>query len=260
MSDEQKTRDVAAEIVIDADAEAVWRALSEGEELKRWFPIDARVTPGVGGAVWLSWGEGADWEAPIRVWEPNRHLGTADPAPSKLAVDYYIESRGGQTVLRIVHSGFAADAWDDEIETTTSGWRSFLATLKNYLEHHRGEPRSLAYFRHPVVPLPRPEAFQRMLTAFGFDPNATMRPGDRYDVTTKAGDRFTGVIAVFAPGVNLSGTVENWNDSFLMIEIEPGQGRCRPAVWFSLYGESGNEAPALQERLTDLVTSGFRLS
>lgn len=257
MSDEKKTRDIIVEIAIDAGEEAVWRAIAEGEELKRWFTLDARVTPGAGGSVWLSFGEGMDWETPIEIWEPKRRLRTVDPAPSTLAVDYYIESRGGQTVLRLVHSGFAADAWEDEIETMTNGWRSFLAILKNYLEHHRGEPREVAYFRHPVVPLPRQDAFQRMLTAFGFDPGATMRAGDRFDVTTKSGDRFAGVIDVIAPGVNLSGRVENWNDSFLMIEIEPGRGQCRPAAWFSLYGPSGKDAPALQERLQALVSSAF---
>ena len=255
MSDE--TKDVIAEIVIDADAETVWRAIADGEELKRWFALDARVTPGAGGAVWLSWGEGADWEVPIEIWEPGKHLRTVDPAPSKLAVDYYIESRGGQTVLRIVHSGFAADAWDDELATLDSGWRSFLATLRNYIERHRGEARTLAHFRHPVVPIERPEAFRRMLTAFGFDPAAAIRPGDRFDITSAAGDRFTGVVDLFAPPVNLSGRVENWRDAFLMIEIEPGRGRCRPAVWFSLYGEAQRDAPALPSRIQEMITGAF---
>ena len=62
MSDEKK---VVAEVTIDADAETVWRAISEGEEIKRWFTIDARVTPGAGGAIWMSFGEGMDWETPI---------------------------------------------------------------------------------------------------------------------------------------------------------------------------------------------------
>jgi uncharacterized protein YndB with AHSA1/START domain len=159
MSEKEKT--VEAEITIAADAATVWRALTEGEELKRWFPLDARVTPGVGGAIWLSWGEGMDWEAPIELWEPNHHLRTVDPAPSKAAIDYYIEAKGGETVLRIVQSGFGADAWEDEIETLNSGWRTFLATLRNYLEQHRGEPRTVAYFRHPVVEVERRECWKR---------------------------------------------------------------------------------------------------
>lgn len=258
MSDEE-TKSISVEIAIEADADAVWRAVSEGEELQRWFPLlDARVTPGVGGAVWLSWGEGADWESPIEIWEPGRHLRTADPAPSKLAVDYYIEARGGETILRLVHSGFAADAWEDEIDTTTSGWRAFLFTMKQYLEHHRGEPRTLVYFRHPVVPLERPEAWRRMLTAFGLPLDAAA--GDRYSATAQSGDRFEGVIEVCAAPVNLTATLENRNDGVVTIEIEPGRGQCRPAVWISLYGDAAVDADALQGRIRDMVAQAFPAS
>jgi uncharacterized protein YndB with AHSA1/START domain len=242
---------VTTEVTIAADADAVWRALTEGEELKRWFPPDARVTPGVGGAMWLSWGGGMDWEAPIEIWEPQKHLRTVDPAPSKVAVDYIIDaSSGGETTLRIVQSGFAADAWDEEIDTLTAGWRMFAENLKHYLERHRGTPRTLAYFRHPVVELTRAEAFPRMLAALGV---SLVGEGERF-----TGPFFTGVAKVVAPPVNFSGTLENHGEGFLMIELEPGRGRCRPAVWVSLYGDAGREAPELTERLTSAVTTAFR--
>jgi uncharacterized protein YndB with AHSA1/START domain len=249
MSEEKK---VEAEITIDADAETVWRALTEGEELKRWFPLDARVTPGEGGALWFSFGEGMDWESPIALWEPNRHLRTADPAPSKAAIDYSIEAKGGQTVLRIVQTGFGADAWDDELDTLNSGWRTFLATLRNYLEQHRGEPRTVAYFRHPVVEMERREAFPRMLEALGVPLVAV---GERF-----SGPLFTGVAEISAPPVNFSGALENHGRGFLMIEIEPGRGRCRPAVWVSLYGDAAEQASALQVQLQELVTRAFASS
>lgn len=248
----EKTPDqitVEAEISIDADAATVWRALTEGEELKRWFPLDSRVTPGEGGALWLSFGEGMDWEAPIALWKPNEHLRTVDPPPSKAAIDYTIESKGGQTVLRIVQSGFGADAWDDELETLNGGWRAFLATLKNYLEQHRGEPRAMAYFRHPVVELERREVFPRMLAALGV---TLVEEGERF-----TGPLFEGVADISAPPVNFSGALTNFGRGFLMIEIEPGRGRCRPSVWVSLYGDEAQHAPALQERLTGLVTAAF---
>jgi uncharacterized protein YndB with AHSA1/START domain len=235
----------------------VWGALAEGEQLRNWFPLDARVNPGPGGSVWLSWGEGADWEAPIEIWEPPHHMRTIDPAPSKLAVDYFIESRGGETVLRVVHSGFGADAWEDELETLDGGWRAFLATLKNYLERHRGESRTLAHFRHPVVAISRQDAFKRVLNAFGFDAERIPRSGERYDVTTRLGDHLQGTIDVSKHGINLSGRVENWNSGFLTIEIEPGRGQCRPAIWFSLYGAAGSEAPALEARLKELLNDAF---
>jgi uncharacterized protein YndB with AHSA1/START domain len=246
MTDQRK---VEAEITISADADTVWRALTDGEEMKRWFSVDARVTPGDGGKVWMSWGEGMDWETPIVLWEAGRHLRTVDPAPSTLAVDYYVEARGGETVVRIVHSGFAADAWDDELDTMEGGWRAFLATLRNYLENHRGEPRALAYFRHPVVPLERKDAFPRILAALGVPQVAQ---GERFQ-----GEIFTGVADVSMPPINFSGPLENWNRGFLMVEVEPGRGQCRPSVWVSLYGSAAAEAPALQQRLTEAITRAF---
>lgn len=246
MADEKK---VVAELTINASPEEVWRAISEGEGIKRWFTLDARVTPGEGGAVWMSFGEGMEWEVPIRIWEPNRHLGTADPAPSPIAVDYFIESRGGETVLRIVHSGFAADTWDDELDTLNSGWRAFLAALKNYLERHPGEPRSVAYFRHPVVEIERKDAFPTILAALGVP---LVAEGERFE-----GELFRGLAEVVAPPVNLSGRLENHGGGFLMIEVEPGRGRCRPSVWVSLYGEHAAGAEALTEELRERVTRAF---
>lgn len=60
-----------------------------------------------------------------------------------------------------------------------------------------------------------------------------------------------------APPVNFSGPLTNYGDGFLMIEVEPGRGKCRPAVWVSLYGESGRNAEALTERLREAVTRAF---
>ncbi|HEV7238027.1 MAG TPA: SRPBCC domain-containing protein [Thermoanaerobaculia bacterium] len=246
MSDEKR---VIAEVSIDADADAVWRALSEGEEISRWFSPEARVTPGAGGGVWLSWGEGAEWEAPIEIWEPKRHLRTVDPPPSKMAVDYFIESQGGETVLRIVHSGFAADAWEDEIETLNAGWRMFAQNMKHYLERHRGQPRTMASFRHPIVPLTRAEVFPRMLAALGV---TLVEEGARF-----SGPLFEGIAKVVKPPINFSGPLENLGGGFLTIEIEPGRDQCRPAVWVSLYGDAGREAPAIQARIRDAVAAEF---
>lgn len=249
MSEERK---IVNEIVLDADAETVWRAVSEAEELKKWFPLDARVKPGPGGAIWLSWGEGADWETPITIWEPNKHLRTADPPPSTMAVDYIIESRAGETVLRIVTSGFSGeDAFDQEVDMS-AGWTTFLLGLRHYLRHHRGQPRAMAHFRHPVVEMTREEAFHRMLGAFGF--SEVLQEGDRFAVTMQSGDLLEGQIEVFAPPINLTATLDNWNRAFLMIEIERGRGRCRPAAWLSLFGEAAAKAPSLQQQLTVMVT------
>src|SRR5215471_15579426 len=78
MSEEQtKTRSQTHEIEIDAPIEAVWKAISEAEEITRWFCEEARVIPGEGGSYWISWGEGQGAESRIDVWDPPRRLRTS---------------------------------------------------------------------------------------------------------------------------------------------------------------------------------------
>jgi uncharacterized protein YndB with AHSA1/START domain len=54
----QEKRTIVKEIEVDASVEVVWKALTDGTELARWFPLEATVEPGVGGKVRLSPGAG----------------------------------------------------------------------------------------------------------------------------------------------------------------------------------------------------------
>ncbi|HEX8155335.1 MAG TPA: SRPBCC domain-containing protein [Thermoanaerobaculia bacterium] len=246
------TRKIEKTIEIDADAETVWRAIAEGEGLARWFAPDARVTPGVGGGVWLSWGEGMEWESPIEVWEPNRHLRTADEMPTgKIAVDYYLETSGGKTVLRLVHSGFADDTWEGELDALDAGWSSFFQNLKLYVERHRGEPREMAWFRHEPLEIPIADAFRRTLEALGLSPS--VKVGDRY----RTSNGLEGTVLVSAPPRGFSGTIANYDDGFLMVEVEGGKVRCRPAIWISLYGEQRKHAEEWRTKVRELLTATF---
>ena len=147
------TRTQQHEIVIDAPIEAVWKAISDGEELTRWFVEEASVEPGVGGTITISWGGDEKGEGRIDAWEPNRKLrktlmpfemGAAKYDGTTPMVDEYtIERRDGKTVLRLVSSGIPnAPEWDGFYNGTDSGWRSFFRTLRHYLEHHGGRPRT----------------------------------------------------------------------------------------------------------------------
>jgi uncharacterized protein YndB with AHSA1/START domain len=256
-------RKIEKEVTIEATPAEVWRAITEGEELKRWFPLDARVKPGVGGSLWLSWGEGSDWESPIEIWEPSRHLRTVDVTPGenggppiRIAVDYFIETRGGKTVVRLVHSGFAESTWEGELDSLDSGWAAFMANLKHYLERHKGQTRFLAVFRHPPVEIEKPEAFRRTVSLLGLSPER-LKVGSPYEGQSRLGDQFRGEIRVAAPPNAMAATVENWNAGWLIVEIEGGRGRCRPAIWLSLYGSDAGEGPAIQKRIRRLLEGEF---
>ncbi len=66
------TRTVETEIQIAAPVEAVWKALTEAEELERSFPLQARVEPGENGSIFHGWGDWASWDNRIEVWEPGK--------------------------------------------------------------------------------------------------------------------------------------------------------------------------------------------
>jgi uncharacterized protein YndB with AHSA1/START domain len=147
------TRQQTHEIVIDAPIEAVWKAIVDGEELTRWFVEEATVEPGVGGTFTISWGGDEKGQSRIDEWEPNKKLRVTlmpfDMGPAKydgttpMVDEYTIQRRDGKTVLRLVSSGIPdVPEWNGFYNGTDSGWRSFFRTLKHYLEHHRGQPRT----------------------------------------------------------------------------------------------------------------------
>lgn len=148
MSDD--TRSIERTLVIDADPDTVWRALTEAGELQNWFPTRARVeSPGVGGRIDLLWDEvGVGCHCRIMRWEPGRHLLMSwrdEPdGEHPLPVDIRLEARDGCTVLHLVHSGFLSDAsWDDEFESHGRGWSFELRSLKYYVERFRGCSRQM---------------------------------------------------------------------------------------------------------------------
>ena len=126
----ERTRSFRTTLDLDATPEQVWAALTQAEELVRWFPPEARVKPGQGGTMVWSWGYGEDWETRIDAWEPGRLLrlvqesarpydaqGRQLPAgevePARIAVEFSLETHQGKTRLRLVHSGFGRGAaWD----------------------------------------------------------------------------------------------------------------------------------------------------
>jgi uncharacterized protein YndB with AHSA1/START domain len=48
------TRTQEHEVVVDAPIESVWKAITDAEELTRWFVEEATVEPGVGGTIAVS--------------------------------------------------------------------------------------------------------------------------------------------------------------------------------------------------------------
>ncbi|HEY7636931.1 MAG TPA: SRPBCC domain-containing protein [Gemmatimonadales bacterium] len=250
----QPTRAFQMSLDIGASPEAVWRALTEAGELVRWFPPSARVTPGPGGSMVWSWGEGGDWETRIDAWEPGRllrlvqedarpydtegrQLPPGEVEPARLAMEFTLETHQGKTRLRLVHSGFGQGAaWDHELEGISEGWQAELRSLRHYLQRHRGRDRHFGR-AWLTTTIPRAVAWDRLLGPGGFRVSPTdLVEGGPYEVTTPGGQRFTGTVELSLPRQTLAGTVRELDDGwFRLLTWTDGKGKTGVWAWAACY-------------------------
>lgn len=251
MADE--TRSLSYERTINAPIDAVWRALADAEGLNRWFSVDARVEPGVGGKVWVSWGPGSEGESRIEIWEPNKRLRmVVDGLPVPFAMEYFLEARGGATVLRLVNSGFGAGAdWDDQYHATDGGWQYFLFNLQHYLERHAGTPRGLAYERR-VLTRPGDEVRRALIAALGLPAGAEPAAGAPIALDL-GGERLTGTLVQSSPPEHLCTALPGLNDATLFFELEPGQTKRQLGSYLSTYGLPAARVEALRRQLATFL-------
>jgi uncharacterized protein YndB with AHSA1/START domain len=243
-------------IDIDASPEQVWQALTEAEELVRWFSTAARVEPGKGGTMLWSWGYGEDWQTRIDAWEPGRllrlvqedarpydtqgrPLSPGEAEPARIAMEFTLETYQGQTRLRLVHSGFGhGAAWDAEVEGITEGWQAELRSLRYYLQRHRGQDRQ-AGRALVTTALSRQDAWARLVGAGGFTVTpAAPKEGERYEVVTPGGRRYGGTVELNLPGQTLVGTVRELDDGwFRLLTWRDARGSTGVWAWLASYQE-----------------------
>ncbi len=250
MSEPKNTKTIDLSVELDAPPEAVWKAISDAEQLRRWFPLNATVEPGVGGSVTLDWGPDCAGTGRIVAWEEGSHLryteGPEVDEATSVAVDYTIETRGGKTVLRLVHSGLSADDdWAEYVDTVDSGWRYFLWNLKHYLERHRGTPRRMVWDRRKIA-VPKAEAWELLFGGQGLVAgNLPVQKGAGIHLWSG----HSGRVQMTAPPIHLACMIDSLNDAALLIELEPGEGAYSLGVWLSLYGLPEEAAASLQASL-----------
>jgi hypothetical protein len=125
------------EVPIRAPRDAVWRALTDPSEIRRWFGWDYE---GLVGEIDQIFGDDAKKLPPGRIemgWEQTIEL-IAD---------------GSNTLLRIVKPGPLADAsWDDAYDEMVRGWHGFFLQLRHYLERHPGEDRQTIFLDGTAEP------------------------------------------------------------------------------------------------------------
>lgn len=249
---DKKTRTFEMAIDIDAPPEQIWRALTEAGELVRWFPLDARVTPGTGGSMFWSWGENWAGEMRIEGWEPPRRLlltehrqafdaaGRLLPGdPQPMALEFTLETQAGNTRLRLVHSGFGTGGnWDDELESTGAGWQHELRSLRHYVQRHFGRDRHAA-FVHLTTPLPAKDVWRRLLSPAGFVvTDGALIEGRRCAVRAATGETFEGITQLHKPEWDAAMVVDDLDEGLLRLSTWRAAGQTGVQIWLASWNSA----------------------
>lgn len=247
------TRSVDLTVEIAATPDDIWTAITDPEELIRWFPPTASGEPKDGGHIVVSWGAGSEWKSNIVVWQPGVHLRLEDELPAEvkeqgvvMALDYFIDAKDGGTVLRLVNSGFSADdEWDDYFHMVENGWTFFLWNLKHYLERHPGTPRTLVSVR-PQVSGTREEVWAALFDADGL---GDVGPAGEPFQFNLGSETLSGEAVLSDPPWSFAGMVDSLNDGVLHVEMEGTGESWKVGVWLSGYGVDEARCLALQQAL-----------
>ncbi|MEZ5355499.1 MAG: SRPBCC domain-containing protein [Bryobacteraceae bacterium] len=206
---------------IAAPIERVWKAVTDEKEIPRWFAPVARVKPGLGGSIFLSWGPGMEGEAPIVAWAAPHRFAWREETTT---VEFVLESASATTRLSVTQSG-------NPSPSNIHAWQTFFAMLKYGLETYPNEP-AVNVARLRQLDLPREQA---LLLAPAF-------PG-----TT---------VAAPAPGYCCQ-TVDGVDHSLLAYFIESGGGAVTISIEWILYGPARAYAAQAADRLDHFLNSSF---
>jgi uncharacterized protein YndB with AHSA1/START domain len=117
------------EVVIRTPHIEVWRALTEPDQVKRWFGWDYA---GLDDEIELMFVTGAKHEPPGRI--------LMFEGEDQSAIE--VEADGAHTIVRAVYPASLEDVeLDDAYDPIEEGWRAFLLQLRDYLERHPGKRR-----------------------------------------------------------------------------------------------------------------------
>ncbi len=262
MTDTRQSDSIQAETTVHAPAQAVWDAIATAEGLKRWFPIDARAEPGVGGSIWYSWGPGAcEGTAKIVAWDPPRRLKVEYDGMSD---DWTLEPAGNGTAARVVSAGFAdSEAGREQAAAVERGWRFELAGLRHALERHAGKPRHVAFPRVSGLRLTRQEVWGKLVgpTCMGLGSRAGVpRPGSVVQFVTGARDRLEADLLIHDPPFELTALVYDWDDALVRLRVDPpmaGGDGLEASVFVALHGDRAAEARDIESRWGDLLRAAL---
>ncbi|MGB7876786.1 MAG: SRPBCC domain-containing protein [Anaerolineales bacterium] len=128
-------------VTIKSPRNQVFNALTQADELTRWFPTRSESEPRPGGKYKLTWefvneNENGSQEGEYVEVIPNEKVSytwTADDVPTLVTFD--LEEANGETIVELAHSTDQDGADTKKLQDDHANqWGFFLMNLKGYLE------------------------------------------------------------------------------------------------------------------------------
>jgi uncharacterized protein YndB with AHSA1/START domain len=148
---------IEREILIDAPVDVVWRAVTEPEQVRRWFAdeVDMEAKAGYEGSLTFNdkaTNRSLSFQVTVQSVQPVRSLsyrwlhpqGAAAVEGNSTLVEFTLTPEGDGTRLHVVESGLERMGWPQEQQDTfvdehTHGWVTYLAHLRELVERQRAD-------------------------------------------------------------------------------------------------------------------------
>jgi uncharacterized protein YndB with AHSA1/START domain len=251
-------RIIRAEIRTKAAPQQAYDAWADPEKIAHWFPdrAEGKAEPGET-ITWIF--DKFNYFIPYEVlvarpaekfairWNP-------PPGMNPGILEITISKEGGETVVRLVNSGFREGAeWNDEFEGIDSGWRMSLALLKHYLDNYFSTSRTSFLVMRPaefsfeqLVPLLGTETgLKKWLTKSG----EYGEVGENFSLQLQEGGRVSGHVLAKSNRETTLG----WDEIHGVLELKafsmgPEKILCVRGCGWGLSAEKAKEIEAHVER------------
>ncbi|MGQ0549559.1 MAG: SRPBCC domain-containing protein [Armatimonadota bacterium] len=202
----RKGRTIETETRTRATPEQALAAFADAERVKDWWVDKVEGQAKLGAEMVWTW-ENIALSSPVKIVEsvPGERLVLEwQEQPGVVIWEIDVAREGGETVVRIVASGFGdGAAWDELYEGMKRGQPGLMRMLKHYLDHHFGQRRRVVSVMRETS---RPADTSRFLT----EPHLTRwlvreaklgRPGESARLVLRSGRELTGIVNTTAEGV-----------------------------------------------------------
>jgi uncharacterized protein YndB with AHSA1/START domain len=131
---------VTKTLELSSEIDRVWEAITDPDEIAKWFSDRAEFDARTGSLGWLEWDDHGRYPLRVEVVEPPRRISWSwshnpgfdfDPESSTLVEWTLSEREQGGTLLELRESGFRTEA---DCQENQRGWTAELGELVEFLE------------------------------------------------------------------------------------------------------------------------------